>query len=395
MDDRRRAPRVGPAGAVRERRGKPSSRGRPGSAVGAVPDGTADRVHRRRRRRHRDVPRIAGSEHPARRLRSRPGRRRLRLRRHGDGLLRGSTDGAGRSRVRRALPAHVRGHPARSRSRWSSCSARSIGGTTLSSHPQLIEQEPGLWASESLPEVSVSSASPTRFDFGPSSRGVDLARRRSRSWRCSSVLGLGYARAAFDDAVVVDRDRAGVRRRRASRSRRSCSTGSGYAWSRPRSRSPPRPWGASAASRSSSSCSGSGIDARRRRSRSEPHEQADHDRREHVVPDQDVQVVRVGEPERLRRPLREREDRRQRDQADARHPREDPDQRERPREVPREEHRAEQRQGEQRPSPSAEELEGRPPRRRPARDRPDEPDHRGHERDRERDARDHTQSCPR
>jgi hypothetical protein len=74
-------------------------------------------------------------------------------------------------------------------------------GDDASSHPQLVEQGPSIWASESLPDVSVSSRTGP-FDFTASS-GVWISIAAIASLALLSVVGLGYARAASDDAVVV------------------------------------------------------------------------------------------------------------------------------------------------------------------------------------------------
>jgi hypothetical protein len=74
-------------------------------------------------------------------------------------------------------------------------------GEDLSAHPGLTEQGPGLWASETLPEVSVSSGIGP-LGFGPSSPlGISLA--TIAALLLIAGLGLGYARAVFDDPVTA------------------------------------------------------------------------------------------------------------------------------------------------------------------------------------------------
>ena len=68
------------------------------------------------------------------------------------------------------------------------------------SSPRLIERGPSLWASESLPEVSMTRSGP--FDFVPSS-GSWISIAAIVSLALLSVIGLGYARAASDDLVVA------------------------------------------------------------------------------------------------------------------------------------------------------------------------------------------------
>jgi hypothetical protein len=74
-------------------------------------------------------------------------------------------------------------------------------GTDAGAHPRLIEQEPGLWASEGLPELSVASGIGV-LGFGPSSRsGIALATIAILA--LLTLLGLGYASAVFDDLVTA------------------------------------------------------------------------------------------------------------------------------------------------------------------------------------------------
>ena len=69
------------------------------------------------------------------------------------------------------------------------------------SDPRLIEHEPGLWVSESLPQFSVAYVS-RPLDLGPSSPfGVSLA--TVAILVVLTVLGLGYALASFDDIVTA------------------------------------------------------------------------------------------------------------------------------------------------------------------------------------------------
>jgi hypothetical protein len=74
-------------------------------------------------------------------------------------------------------------------------------GEDAATDPRLIEQEPGLWASQALPELSISSGVEV-LGFGPSSPlGISLA--TVAALLVIGVLGLGYARAAFDDLVTA------------------------------------------------------------------------------------------------------------------------------------------------------------------------------------------------
>jgi hypothetical protein len=73
--------------------------------------------------------------------------------------------------------------------------------TDAGADPRLFEQEPGLWASETLPESSVASGIGV-LGFGPSSPlGIALATIAILA--LLTLLGLGYARAAFDDLVTA------------------------------------------------------------------------------------------------------------------------------------------------------------------------------------------------
>jgi hypothetical protein len=67
--------------------------------------------------------------------------------------------------------------------------------------PELTQQEPGLWASENLPEYSVATGIAV-LGFGPSSPlWISLAAIAILA--VLTVLGLGYARASFEDTVTV------------------------------------------------------------------------------------------------------------------------------------------------------------------------------------------------
>jgi hypothetical protein len=69
------------------------------------------------------------------------------------------------------------------------------------SDPRLIEHEPGLWVSESLPQDSVAYVSHP-LDLGPSSPfGISLA--TVAILVVLTVLGLGYALVSFDDRVTA------------------------------------------------------------------------------------------------------------------------------------------------------------------------------------------------
>jgi hypothetical protein len=68
------------------------------------------------------------------------------------------------------------------------------------SSPQLVELGPSLWASEPLPEFSLTTSGP--FDFVPSS-GAWISIAALATLAVLSVIGLGYARAASDDPIVA------------------------------------------------------------------------------------------------------------------------------------------------------------------------------------------------
>ena len=83
--------------------------------------------------------------------------------------------------------------------RWS-FSSRSIEAWTWATR-ELSELEPGLWSSLSLPEVTVAAGGEV-LAFGPSSPG-GIAVATIGILVVLTVLGLGYARASFDDRAVV------------------------------------------------------------------------------------------------------------------------------------------------------------------------------------------------
>jgi hypothetical protein len=69
------------------------------------------------------------------------------------------------------------------------------------SDPRLIEHEPGLWVSESLPEFSIGYVH-RPLEFGPSSPvGISVATVAILA--VLTVLGLGFALASFDDTVTA------------------------------------------------------------------------------------------------------------------------------------------------------------------------------------------------
>ncbi len=68
-------------------------------------------------------------------------------------------------------------------------------------HPRLTEQEPGLWASETLPEYSVASGIEV-LGFEPSPP-YWIALATLAILALLTLLGLGYARAVFDDPVAA------------------------------------------------------------------------------------------------------------------------------------------------------------------------------------------------
>jgi hypothetical protein len=74
-------------------------------------------------------------------------------------------------------------------------------GDDAASHPQLVEQGPPVWASRSLPQVSVV-ADTDPLGFRPST-GVWISLTAFAILTLLTALGLGYARAASDDPIVV------------------------------------------------------------------------------------------------------------------------------------------------------------------------------------------------
>ncbi|MGH2673766.1 MAG: hypothetical protein ACRDHC_12390, partial [Actinomycetota bacterium] len=74
-------------------------------------------------------------------------------------------------------------------------------GDDAESHPRLTEQEPGVWASETLPEIAVGSGIES-LEFGPSSP-LGISAGTIATLIVLSILGLGYARAVFDDLVTA------------------------------------------------------------------------------------------------------------------------------------------------------------------------------------------------
>ena len=74
-------------------------------------------------------------------------------------------------------------------------------GADPGADPQLVEHAPGLWASETLPEVDVASVS-RPLGSGPSSP-LAIASSTIAILLVLTVLGLGYARTSFDDTVIV------------------------------------------------------------------------------------------------------------------------------------------------------------------------------------------------
>jgi hypothetical protein len=74
-------------------------------------------------------------------------------------------------------------------------------GADVGSHPRLLEQEPGIWASEALPEISVASGVDV-LGFGPSS-GVAISLATVGIVGVLTLLGLGYASSVFRDAVTA------------------------------------------------------------------------------------------------------------------------------------------------------------------------------------------------
>jgi hypothetical protein len=74
-------------------------------------------------------------------------------------------------------------------------------GDDAASHPALLEQGPGLWASEGLPEVTVTTGIEV-LGFGPAS-GTWISVATIATLALLSIVGLGYARAAFEDVVTA------------------------------------------------------------------------------------------------------------------------------------------------------------------------------------------------
>jgi hypothetical protein len=66
----------------------------------------------------------------------------------------------------------------------------------------LIEVEAGVWASDELPEVAIGDSPIDVLEFGPSS-GLAIALATLGILALLTVLGLGYASVAFDDAVTA------------------------------------------------------------------------------------------------------------------------------------------------------------------------------------------------
>jgi hypothetical protein len=67
--------------------------------------------------------------------------------------------------------------------------------------PRLTEYEPGLWASETFPAISVAPEG-NNLKFGPSSPS-DISLATFAILALLTVLGLGYARAVFNDPVTA------------------------------------------------------------------------------------------------------------------------------------------------------------------------------------------------
>jgi hypothetical protein len=74
-------------------------------------------------------------------------------------------------------------------------------GDDAASHPRLRAQGPDIWATESLPEVSVASGIET-LGFGPSSP-LSISVTTVAILLLLGVLGLGFARCVFGDPVTA------------------------------------------------------------------------------------------------------------------------------------------------------------------------------------------------
>ena len=75
-------------------------------------------------------------------------------------------------------------------------------GDDAASQPALFEQESGLWASDPLPNVSMASGIIDVLGFGPAS-GTWISVAAIATLTLLSIVGLGYARAAFEDVVTA------------------------------------------------------------------------------------------------------------------------------------------------------------------------------------------------
>ena len=177
-----------------------------------------------------------------------------------------------------------------------------------------------------------------------------------RSWRCSWLIGAGWASWTFGDRWSRPRAAApafGVAtltivgtRVGADRVSRSPARGA---------RRSPQRWPASAGMGSDSS-RGRRAWIRRRRSMSDHIDHHEHHRRHDPVPEPQVHAERVGVAQRLGGPLREREGGAGRDHRGARRTREQPHDRQRPHDVPRQQHRTQQHQEHERPPDRGAEL---------------------------------------
>jgi hypothetical protein len=67
--------------------------------------------------------------------------------------------------------------------------------------PRLIEHGPGLWVSESLPQIAIAAEDGT-LDLGPSSR-LGISTTTIALLLVLTVLGLGYALVSFGDLVTA------------------------------------------------------------------------------------------------------------------------------------------------------------------------------------------------